>query len=377
MNIGINASLLTNSKMDGITRFSIGIIEELYAKYPELYIYSRYQSFNFGLDQKNRVRDIKGIIEDNSILENASRIFWNQYVLSKAAEKDSISSVFSSAPEGTTNPKFNQYITIHDLIPIIYPDSSPRLKYYYIYFLPNLIKASKGIFVASHSTKNDLLKFYKVDPEKICVIHQGYNEKLFRTLTPFENIILGERHKVETSLDVSLPFILCVAESRPYKNLSRLIIAFSRLQKNNLRLVIVGNRSKLSGDLEDMPNKLGISNRVFFTGRISDDELVFLYNKATAFVFPSLYEGFGIPPLEAMACGCPTIVSNASSLPEVCGDAVIYFNPEDTNSISKSIANLIDDEALLQKLSFKGRERAKNFRYSNAADKILETICSN
>jgi glycosyltransferase involved in cell wall biosynthesis len=375
MNIGINASILSDSKMDGFTRFSIGIIEELYAKNPQSYIYSKYKKFSFSLED-NLVRDIKGIFEYNSTLENISRLIWNQYSLPNITKKDSIKSVFSTTPEGTTFPTFNQYITIHDLIPIIYPESSPRLKYYYLYYLPRLIKACKGIFVTSHNTKIDLIKYYQLNQDKIYVIYQGYDQKTFYRLRDADKLFLGNKLKNKYSLDLSSRFILCVAESRSYKNLTRLIIAFSKLTISDLNLVIVGNKSKLSSDLEKMPNELGILKKVYFTGKVSDEELNYLYNQATVFAFPSLYEGFGIPPLEAMACGCPTIVSNASSLPEVCGDAAIYFNPEDTDSMKKSIESLLNDELFLKQLSFSGIERAKKFSYSKAAEKVLNVISS-
>jgi glycosyltransferase involved in cell wall biosynthesis len=376
MNFAINASTIRNHKIDGLTRFSVGIINALISKYPEVLIYTGYHELDADLDHlaniRANIREINGFIELNSTLENISRIFWNQYLLPKYAVKDSINVVFSTAPEGSTQPTFDQYITVHDLIPIIYPESSPRLKYYYKFILPKVITASKGIFVTSENTKSDLLNHFKIDSHCVHVIYQGFDQTLFYPLSENENSAWEKDTSSNVKTLTSLPFVLCVAESRTYKNLYKLISAFSKIDYEDLHLLIVGNKTKLNKDLELLPIKLGISNRVCFTGKISDKELLYLYNKALAFIFPSLYEGFGIPPLEAMACGCPIAASKASSIPEVCGDAALYFDPENEESMSKTIATLISSPNILEELSIKGKDRATKFTYSNAADKILE-----
>jgi glycosyltransferase involved in cell wall biosynthesis len=378
MNLGINSTTLNEIKMSGFSRFSIGITKALLSKDPNALIYLDKKNIYEDLDfwKNKNLRAVNSIYNVNSTTENFSRLFWNQFVLPRMTYKDKVNVIYSTTPDGSCKPNFEQYITIHDLIPIIYPDSNPRLKFYYKYFLPNIISACKGIFVTSRNTKYDLLQHFNFEEDKIHVIYQGYNDEIFFPNRNIENASVRLPEIFDSNSAIEAQFLLCVAESRPYKNLNRLIRAFARANLNNLNLVLVGKKTRLSEGLETLALSLGVRQQVIFSYDTSDMDLQYLYNNALAFIFPSLYEGFGIPPLEAMACGCPVAASQTSSLPEICGDAALFFDPEDTDSISNSFQLLYYNQNLRNELSIKGIERAKKFTYNSAADKILEVVCT-
>ncbi len=170
-------------------------------------------------------------------------------------------------------------------------------------------------------------------------------------------------------------YILFVSETRPYKNLYRLIQAYSNLNIPDIDLVIVGTMFKYGkDDLIELIKELGVEKRVRFLGYVPDNDLPALYSGALMLVFPSLTEGFGAPPLEAMSCGCPVIASNTSSVPEVCGDAVLYIDPYSIDDISDRIKLLIYDDHLRQELIQKGMKRSYLFSWEKTVSDILQVI---
>ena len=157
------------------------------------------------------------------------------------------------------------------------------------------------------------------------------------------------------------------------KNFKNLILAFNRLDIEDLELIIVGSDHSVFKN-QDLKKVIQSNKHTHFTGYLSDDELAQLYKNAMLFIYPSLYEGFGIPPLEAMAFGCPTIVSNITSLPEVCGDAAYYVDPYDINDIAKGMKEVLENDNLRSNLINKGYDRVKLFSWEKSAMKIIEVI---
>ena len=262
-------------------------------------------------------------------------------------------------------PVCPQIITIHDILPIRFPEVYPRIKYYFQFILPQLIRASDAIITTSNYTKQEILDHYNCPKTPIHVVYQGYREDIFN----LKSDDLEPAH-----CRPQPPFILCVGETRPYKNLRRLIEAFSRANCPNLELRIVGNLNKCDRPLLDYPKQLGCHERVKFLGFVPDDALADLYRQAIAFAFPSLYEGFGIPPLEAMACGCPVLASNQTAIPEVCGQAALYINPYDVDDIAQGILQLVNNPPLRQQLRERGQQRVQSFRYRQMGDRILDIL---
>ena len=180
----------------------------------------------------------------------------------------------------------------------------------------------------------------------------------------------------EVAKDYGLPddFVLFVGNVKPHKNLKNLLFA---LEKTNLNLVIVGKKDGfITGDstISEIIRTKNLSDRIFFTGYVKDADIAAIYNLAKLFVFPSLYEGFGIPPLEAQACSCPVVCSNAASLPEVCDDSVVYFDPHDVEDMRNNIQTVLNDKNLQNELRIKGLENIKRFGWERSAKQIIEIM---
>jgi glycosyltransferase involved in cell wall biosynthesis len=298
---------------------------------------------------------------------NALRLGWHQTLLPRRLGRDGASVYYSTVPDGMLRPSCPQVVTIHDLIPLHYPDASPRLQHYFRHVVPRVIRASAAVIAMSEATRRDLVAFYGVDPGRVHVVYQGYREDFFHP-GPAE-----EAARVRTELGVER-YLLAVGEGRPYKNIPRLLEAFARLRPRGVTLVVAGRASPREVDLPARAASLGIGDHVRFLGYVPDERLARLYRGAEAFVFPSLYEGFGIPPLEAMASGCPVVASDRASVPEVCADAAVYVDPSDVGSIVDGVERMLGDEGLRTRLREAGVRRAAEFSYAGAAERILAVL---
>lgn len=257
-------------------------------------------------------------------------------------------------------------VTIHDLTHLVLPQFLPnRLAYLYAKLLIGYaVHKAEIIFTVSENSKKDIMRFYKVREDKISVVYNAVDSKF----------VHRDREKVCYLMDkYGLPadrkIIMYVGNLKPHKNLPRLLEAYSKLKgREDTCLVLVGKAFD-SEDLTPRIKELGIEDSVIRTGIIVDDELVDFYNLADLFVFPSLYEGFGIPPLEAMACGTPVVCSDNSSLPEVVGDAAYTFDPYNEEEIRSAMEKVLEDEVLAASLIEKGYERVKLFTPDNIINK--------
>jgi glycosyltransferase involved in cell wall biosynthesis len=295
------------------------------------------------------------------------RLLWHQAILPAALRRERASVFYSTVPDGMLSPPCPQVITIHDVLPLRFPAAAPRLKHYFRYVVPRLIEASSAVIAMSEATRQDIQAFYGVDGSRIHVAYQGYRADIFRPA--------GEEEvgRIRSRYDLG-DYLLSVGENRPYKNINRLLKAFARLRAPGLKLVLVGRQSARGTDLRSLAESLGVGRQVVFLGFVSDAELAAVYSGARAFVFPSLYEGFGIPPLEAMACGCPVVSSGTGSMPEVCGNAAVYVDPLDVEDIARGISELLSDPDLRARLRRRGIERAAGFSYRSTALRILEVV---
>ena len=257
-------------------------------------------------------------------------------------------------------------ITIHDLILKRFPTQRASTLVPAYYWLKNLtyqivilsaIKRAKKIIAVSNYTKNDILKYFKVKSSKIKVIYEG--------------VSLDSKVKDVSSNNLSKKYLLYVGNAYPHKNLERLILAFNKLIKDesNLYLILVG---EIDYFYKKIQNKFLDSKQIIFTDFVLDKELTALYKNASLYVFPSLYEGFGLPPLEAMSHGVPVICSEASCLPEILGDSAIYFNPQDINDIAEKIKYVLNNKDVQKNLILKGFNQIKKYKWDKMAEEILE-----
>ena len=259
-------------------------------------------------------------------------------------------------------------LTVHDLSFIRYPEcADANLRAYLNKVVPRSVQRADFVLADSQNTKNDLVELLGVEFEKIEVVYPGVEDR-FR---PIEDQPLLE--EVRTRYSLPPRFVLGLGTLQPRKNFTGLIEAFADLRFAicDLRLVIAGGKGWLYEEIFATVERLGLEEKVVFPGFVADEHLPALYNLADLFVFPSLYEGFGLPPLEAMACGTPVITSDASSLPEVVGEAELMMEATDVEALTEAMKRVLEDNALREGMIAKGMKQAKKFTWEQAAAKLL------
>lgn len=256
-------------------------------------------------------------------------------------------------------------VTIHDVGHLAMPEFIRGIekRFYAKFMFHQVSRKADAIICVSSFTASELEKYAGVKADKISVIHLGTGP-------------LGLSAREIDSAPHSRPYVLHVGNVKPNKNISTLIKAFSSIRGRIPHdLVIVGRKEGfITGDPDALSLASIIPNRVHFTGDVPDDDLRRFYRHAAALIMPSLYEGFGLPPLEAMAHGCPTAVAQCSSLPEICGDASIYFDPRSVDGMAGSIEEIVSNEDLREELIRKGRERVKSFTWERCIERTKELI---
>jgi glycosyltransferase involved in cell wall biosynthesis len=259
--------------------------------------------------------------------------------------------------------KIPQIITVHDLIPLMWQDDFKITANLWKYLYIPTIRNAKAVITVSENTKQDILKFCKISADKVFVVSNG-----FSTFTD-----IGD----SGSSCIDSPYILYVCSSHyPYKNLLKLFDAYHTIYSDfSHQLVVVGKSvPRFTPQVKSKIAELGLERKILLLENLSNSELTRLYKGADLFVYPSMYEGFGIPPLEAMFHEIPVVAANASSIPEVCGQAALYIEPDSVDSIADGIRKALTDSELRQKLQLAGREHVKKFSWEQTADEILK-VC--
>ncbi len=263
-------------------------------------------------------------------------------------------------------------ITIHDLTLLQFKNIRNSLSSKLLYgvkdqmmrtVLKQGVKRAKTIIVPTEYVKEDVAKTYGIRRNKIIVTHEAVDKNFARPRVNLEK------------LGITKPFLLYVGNAYPHKNIERLILAFGKLITEYLldyQLVIAGKKDSFHENLEQTIQDVGLEERVVFTGFVSDQELAGLYKHASLYVFPSLSEGFGLPPLEAMAHGLPVVSSDATCLPEILGDAAEYFNPRNIADMARVMSSVLIDLKLQSKLAKKGLKQYKKYSWKDTAKQTLE-----
>jgi len=344
----------------GIGRCLKEIVKEIITadKNIEIYLYGNYKDYKRYLGEYS--------IDKNTIIfrKNTSPIysFKEQITGSWINIKDRSNDVFYYPHY---NLPFlvhkNTTFTIHDFIQFKFPEYFGKNKVMVAKLvLNNAIKKAKKIIVDSKSTLNDFYRYFPNYKEKAEVIYNGVSKKF--------KVLEDEKKKDFLLRKKFGRYILFMGNSKPHKNITGLINSFTKIKKEfkDFKLVIISR----DFNLRELQIQDKIRNDVIIVDSVTDDELVYYYNCAYIFALPSYYEGFGLPVIEAMACGCPVITSDVSSLPEVGGDAAFYIDPYDSNSLAEGIRKIINNN-LRNRLIKKGIYRAKLFSWENAAEKYL------
>ncbi|MFN4245433.1 MAG: glycosyltransferase family 4 protein [Brevinematia bacterium] len=337
--IVVDVQMLSRNELTGMGRY----IQELL---PHLFKYEEFEWIT------KKPRSIKGyrtlwehtILPITSLLEKADVLFSPSNIVPFYLPK-----------------KIKLIVTVHDVRVKVFPETFSRsTRMYYDFIYSFLFKRANLIITVSEFSRSEILKYFPEAKNKIYVIPNGINTQKFKFLD------LPRKKQ-----------ILLIGALAKHKNISVVLKAFQKIY-NTIphNLIIVGSKDSGMPQDEEMKQIMRQipSDRVIFTGRLSDDEVVNLYNESEVFVFPSLYEGFGLPVLEAMACGCPVIASNRASLPEVCGDAAIIFNPDDPDELSEKIFQLVQNDNVKETLRKKGFERIKLFSWESIAKQYIDLI---
>lgn len=272
-------------------------------------------------------------------------------------------------------------VTVHDLGYLHFPETHPRLQRLYLDLSTRWnVRAAAHVLADSQATKTDLVTHYGALPQKVTVAYPGCDE----TLAPVRDPAAIEA--VKTRYSISGDYFLYLGTLQPRKNLIRLMQAFAQSPIPNpqlvvsaaepypIRLVLAGKRGWLYDDIFAEVRRLGLEGRVLFPGYVPNEDKAALLSGALAFVFPSLYEGFGLPVLEAQTCGCPVITSSTSSLSEVAGDTALLVDPSDTSAIAEGMQRIATDPALRESLIERGLPNAGRFSWTSCAQTVLSVI---
>lgn len=269
-------------------------------------------------------------------------------------------------------------VTIHDMTMTLFPTPGKQMKkirrFFYHLVLKNGASKSKKIIADSKNTKLDLIKILKAQPKKIAVVYLGVDKNYKPDLSEENKERLKEKYKIVS------PYLLFVSQWRPHKGIDKLVDAFeilnSRFKTKDLNLVITGKSNPEFPQIEKKINSSPLRNRIITPGFVDEKDMVPLYSNAEAFIFPSIYEGFGLNPLEAMACGTPVATSNVSSIPEVCGKAALYFDPKDPEDIALKTYTLLTNDVMRKNLIDRGFENIKHFSWEKMAKDTFEVYMS-
>lgn len=365
MKIAIDARGVNWYKGTGIGTYTENVLRQLLNIDKENYYHVYWSGDNY--DKFNNEENSKVIMTSRK-----HKRFFQQSYFPNNIRKEKID-LFHVPQNGiglSENVTCKTMITIHDLIPYIMPETVGRG--YLMEFLkavPPIIERCDGILTVSNWSKKDILKFFPVDENKIFVTPLAADSK-YKVLDKEKC-----KHIVEKNLNIKKPYILYIGGFSPRKNVRSLIMAFAKICKEinqECQLVIVGSLKDDGNALKALTERLRIDSKVVFTGFVEEDMLPYLYNGAEVFVYPSFYEGFGLPPLESMSCGTPVITSNVSSIPEVVQDAGILIDPYDTSNLINALGNLINNDNLKKELSSKGLLKAAEFSWDRTAVQTLE-----
>jgi glycosyltransferase involved in cell wall biosynthesis len=365
MRIGLNAVFL-DERSFGIGEYIHNLIERLthIDRDNEYLVYiAKDLRRSFGDTNANFIESpLSGMNPFQRIIKE--QFYWNRRLIGDGI--DIYHSPFFYMPSGLRQ---KTVLTVHDLRFTKFPDTYNKARYLFLKnAVPRSVKKADRILASSENTKKDLIDTLKADEKKIRVVYLGVSE-LFRKISE-----PGELEDKRRELGLPEKYILFAGEFVKHKNLKRVLGAFAVLKKKRKlpqRLVLAGAGGQRDSILRRAAN-LGVGDDVVIAGFMEREDLPYVYNMADVFMFPSLYEGFGLPILEAMACGTPVITSNIGSMPEVAGDASILVDPYDVSGIERALYSVLTDEDLKVRLTDKGLKRIKEFSWDKTARRTLD-----
>lgn len=302
---------------------------------------------------------------------------WQMPRLLRLLRADLYHSAYIAMPYAPLTPTI---LTVYDLIPLLYPEHSSRQARALAGLLNRLaLRAARVVLAISEATRRDYIRVLRVRPDKIVTVplaaaFEGQGLGVGGQGSGARGLESGRKAQasgVAPHATRHAPYVLYLGSNKPHKNLVRLVEAFARVTDHAARLVIAGAWDARYPEARRRAEALGLTDRIAFLGPVAEAELATLYAGAALFVFPSLYEGFGLPVLEAMACGVPVVCSNRSSLPEVAGDAAIQVDPLDVIALAAAIGRVLGDAALADDMRQRGLRQAARFSWTETAQQTL------
>jgi glycosyltransferase involved in cell wall biosynthesis len=369
MNIAINTRLLIQNRLEGIGWFTYESLKRITTQHPEHQFY-----FIFDRDYDPQFLfsgNITPIIQYPQARHPVLYYAWFEIAIPKLLDR--IKPDLFLSPDGFLSLKttVRSMAVFHDLNFEHYPQDIPfwTRRYYRQYFPKYAAKAIR-IATVSEFSKSDIVKQYKVSPEKIDVVYDGANDA-------YHPLTLQEKKKIREEYSEGLPYFIFIGSLHPRKNLVNLFRAFDLFKKSNpsdVKLLIVGAKKWWTRDIDSAFNRMVFSDDVIFTGRLDIGELANVLGSALALTYVSYFEGFGIPIVEAFRCDIPVITSNVTSMPEVAGDAALLVDPFDPESIAEALYKAYQYESIREELVIRGRRRKDMFSWQQTADRLWESI---
>lgn len=261
-------------------------------------------------------------------------------------------------------------LIVHDLSFEIYPEffTFKKRLWHHLIGPQQLCEQADTIIAISENTKNDIVKIFNIAPEKIKVIYPGIADDFFEPISDETKLKVSQKYNLPSN------YILYLGNLEPRKNVETLLKAFEKLENSSVHLVLAGSKAWKYQNINKLYHNSKAKNRIHFLGYVDSDDKPALYSLAQAFIYPSIYEGFGLPPLEAAACGTPVITSFNSSLVEAVGESGLLVDPNNYNELAKVIDNLLADQKLQELLSTKGKLNTQNFRWNKASNEVLNLL---
>jgi len=369
MRVAVNTRLLIENELEGIGRFSYEILKELCNKNPNIefdFIFDRPFSKKF-LFNKN----ITGHILSPQTRHPFLWYYWFEIKLPKLLKKIKPDIFLSLDGFISTSINLKQISVIHDINFEHYPQNLPLFhRKFYQFFFPKYAKKAKTIITVSNYSKEDIIKTYGVQKEKIHVIYNGVGNS-------FSPMNKQEKREIKKTFSSGSDYFIFIGSIHKRKNISNLLKGFDLYKektKSQTKLLIVGKKRWWSKEMNKTYQKNNFKNDILFTGYLQEKTLPKVLGSAKGLCFPSLFEGFGLPIVEAMKCGVPVITSNTTSMPEICGESGITVDPNNVNEIANAIKKIDEDPNLREKLIKLGLKRAKIFNWQIASEKLLEIL---
>ncbi|MDD2496846.1 MAG: glycosyltransferase family 1 protein [Desulfitobacteriaceae bacterium] len=365
MKVGIDSRAAIWYRGTGMGTYTYQLIRNIYLidKKNEYHFFLPHESFQ-GTDPLT-----SGVFQSISQSKDA---FWETVIAAETINPEGMN-VFHVPQNGIGLPPEKTcptVVTVHDLIPYVLEETvGPGYLKIFQREMPRILDETDHIITVSEHSKKDLQEIMHVPEERITVIYEAPES----TYKPIKRDVAKAR--IKNKYGIGENFILYIGGFSPRKNLRGLINAYHKIYKDikmNCKLVILGKHSRDYHGLVDLVERLDLQERVLFPGFIPVQDLPFFYNAAELFVYPSFYEGFGLPPIEALACGTPTITSNVSSLPEVVDGAAILINPRDILALATAMHRVLTEPELAQELKKKGPKRASEFSWTKTAGQTIK-----